>query len=612
MSGIVALLQLDGAPVDAALLERMTASLAFRAPDGARARSAGPLGLGHALLRTGDRERAVEEPLTLDGETWIAADARIDGRAELVSDLRSAGRVVDEDASSAELILHAYAAWGDASPARLLGDFAFALWDAPQRRLFCARDLFGVKPLYHARAGAALVVSNTLDAVRLHPGVSDALDEAAVADFLVHGHPQALDLTIWRDVRALPPAHALVAGDGEVRVRRWGALPAEAEPLRYRRVADYVGHYLAVMGDAVRDRLPDGGAAIFLSGGRDSTTIAALAREAADRGERRTELRGYTAVYDRLMPDEERRYTAMAAEALRIPVRFTAVDGYEAFERWETPALLRPQPTDAVLGAIEADQLAQAAGHARVLLTGQGGDAALRETRSRLTKLVVSGHLLRALREAAEYAWWHRRLPRPGVRSWRADRTGASRWHARVPAWIDPDFARRAGLRERVAAWNAQAPPPHPLRPEAFEQLSSPLWPALFAAYDPGATRVPVEVRHPYFDLRVARFLLSVPPAQWYNDKGLPRMGMRGRLPDAFLRRPKTPLSGDPLEARLRDRGAGWLGGRALGPAVARFVDPEKVPRTVGGRGAPSDAPLWEEVRPLALSLWLSAHGFDR
>ena len=610
MSGIVALLRLDGAPVDAELLGRTTACLAYRAPDGTRTWSSGPAGLGHALLRTGDRERAADQPFTLDGATWIAADARIDGRAALVSELRAAGRAVDQDASSAELILHAYAAWGDDCPARLLGDFAFALWDGPRRRLFCARDLFGVKPLFHARAGASLVVSNTLDRVRLHPGVPDALDDAAVADFLVHGHLEELDLTVWRDVRALPPAHALVAEGGAVRVRRWGALPAEAEPLRYRRVRDYVDHYLAVMGEAVRDRLPEGAAALFLSGGRDSTAVAALAREAIDRGERRTELRAYTAVYDRLLPDEERRYTAMAAEALRIPVRFTAVDGYEAFERWETPALLRPQPTDAVLGAIEADQLAQAAETARVLFTGQGGDAALRETRSRLTKLVVSGHPFRALREAAEYAWWHRRLPRPGVRSWRADRTGASRWHARVPGWIDPDVARRVGLAERVAAWNAQAPPPHPLRPEALEQLSTPLWPALFAAYDPGATRVPVEVRHPYFDLRVVTFLLSIPPAQWYNDKVLPRMGMRGRLPDAFLRRPKTPLSGDPLEARLRDRGAGWLGGRTLGAAVARFVDPEKVPRNVGGRGAPSDAPLWEDVRPLALSLWLETHGF--
>ncbi|HEX2202132.1 MAG TPA: asparagine synthase-related protein, partial [Longimicrobium sp.] len=410
MSGIAATVRLDGGPGDAALLERMTACMAFRGPDGTRTWSEGPAGLGHALLRTGDVAREADQPLTLDGATWIAADARIDGRGELIRELRGAGRGVDGDASAAELILHAYAVWGVASPERLLGDFAFAVWDAPRRRLFCARDLFGVKPLFHARAGAELVVSNTLGCVRLHPGVSDALDDAAVADFLVHGHPEELDLTVFRDVRALPPGHALVAEDGEVRVRRWGALPTGAEPLRYRRVTEYVEHFLEVLGEAVRDRLPEGAASLFLSGGRDSTAIGALAREAVDRGERRTELRAFTAVYDRLLPDEERRYTRMAAGALRIPVDFTAVDGYEAFERWETPALRRPQPTDAVLGAIEADQLAQAAAHARVLFTGQGGDAALRETRSRLTKLVAAGHPLRALREAAEYAWWHGRL----------------------------------------------------------------------------------------------------------------------------------------------------------------------------------------------------------
>ncbi|HEX2201927.1 MAG TPA: asparagine synthase-related protein, partial [Longimicrobium sp.] len=172
-------------------------------------------------------------------------------------------------------------------------------------------------------------------------------------------------------------------------------------------------------------------------------------------------------------------------------------------------------------------------------------------------------------------------------------------------------LAHRVLDEPALAVRAAQVLVPAVLEPaEAMEQLSAALWPALFAGYDPGATGIPVEVRHPYFDPRVARFLLSVPPAQWYNDKGLVRIGMRGRLPAAFLRRPKTPLSGDPLEARLRDRGARWLGGRTLGTAVERFVDPEKVPRTVGGRAAAGEAPLWEDVRPLALSLWLETHGY--
>jgi asparagine synthase (glutamine-hydrolysing) len=174
-----------------------------------------------------------------------------------------------------------------------------------------------------------------------------------------------------------------------------------------------------------------------------------------------------------------------------------------------------------------------------------------------------------------------------------------------MPPWIDADFARRVGLAERIAAQNAWTPPPHPARPEAYEQVASPLWPHLFTYQDPGVTRFALEQRHPFFDVRVVRFLLSVPPAQWYNDKGLLRLGMRGRLPDALLRRPKSPLPGDPLAVRRARDGAEWLGGRTLGPEVAPYVDAARVPAWAGGRGPDDRGEAWLHLRALGLSMWL-------
>jgi asparagine synthase (glutamine-hydrolysing) len=165
------------------------------------------------------------------------------------------------------------------------------------------------------------------------------------------------------------------------------------------------------------------------------------------------------------------------------------------------------------------------------------------------------------------------------------------------------------GLAERLASPPGPLFPPHPLRPEALEALAGPLWPSLFASRDPGATGIAVEVRHPFFDLRLIRFLLSVPPAQWYNDKGLLVAAMRGRLPPAILRRPKAPLPDDPLAARRRAHGEGWLDGRTLGPEVEPWVDPARVPAIAGGRAPGPGDPLWLNVRPLELSLWLREHG---
>jgi asparagine synthase (glutamine-hydrolysing) len=193
------------------------------------------------------------------------------------------------------------------------------------------------------------------------------------------------------------------------------------------------------------------------------------------------------------------------------------------------------------------------------------------------------------------------------VRTWL--RPGGGRETLEIPAWIDPDFARRMDLAGRLEAHAAPPTDPHPLRPETEEQLSSPFWPAMFASYDAGVTGMPLEVRHPFFDLRLVRFVLSVPPAQWYNDKGLLRIGMRGRLPEPLLRRPKTPLRGDPFGARLREQGGAWLAGRTLGPEVAPWIDAARVPRIAGGGAEGVPEPLWPHLRPLGLAIWLRRMG---
>lgn len=590
--------------MDAALLARMADALAARGPDALAWREVGGCGLVHALLATGDGPPP-PQPFSLDGERWIVADARIDGRGDLVRALRDAGEDAPGDGSAAELILRSYRAWGDGCVARLLGDFAFAVWDAPRRRLFCARDHFGVRLLYHAAPRGAFVFSNTLESVLRHPGVGRELDEVAVADFLVLAMQHDPGRTIRREVRALPPAHALVVEDGRVRTWRYWSLPVE-EPVRFRRVEDYADRFVELLSRAVSDRLPRGPAGIFMSGGRDSTAVAALARGVAPGAG----VRAFTTVYERFFHDREREYAALAANALEIPVTWRAADDYRVFERaGDDPRLRRPQPADSTLLALEMDGLADAGAYARVALTGFGGDAVLRETRSRLTRLALRGRLLRAALEGAQYAWFHRRVPRPGVRTWLATRGTRQSAPVDVPPWIAVDFAARLGLADRIHALNTPPGVPHPTRPEAYEQLASPVWPHLFAHLDAGVTGIPVEERHPFFDVRLVRFVLSVPPAQWYNDKGLLRIGMRGRLPGAILRRPKAPLPVDPLAVRRAAAGDGWLRGLRLGPEAGAYVDAGRVPRATGGTAETAPGELWIDLRPLSLSLWLRSGG---
>lgn len=272
MSGIVGIFHLDSGPVDRLLLRRMTEFLAFRGPDAQEIWSAGPVGFGHAMLRTTNESVRERQPASLDGQVWITADARIDGRLDLVRELQLEGRDCSEATPDPELILHAYHVWGERCVERLLGDFAFAIWDGRHRRLFCGRDHFGVKPFYYAQVGNCLVFSNTLDCLRLHRSASDKLNVLAVADFLLFGSNQELDSTIFADLRRLRPAHTLTWSQGDFHTHRYWTLPIE-DPISYQRADEYVEHFRELLRRAVRDRLRTNCVGVFMSGGLDSTTL---------------------------------------------------------------------------------------------------------------------------------------------------------------------------------------------------------------------------------------------------------------------------------------------------------------------------------------------------
>jgi len=156
MSGIAGIVNFDGAPIDRDLLQRLTMSMTFRGPDAQATWIDGHVGFGHTLLRTTYEAETEQQPLTLDGKVWLTADARIDG--------------VRATSNDAELILQAYETWKTDCAKHLIGDFAFAIWDTTTRTLFCARDHFGVKPFYYARAGNTKI--NYVVTVRARHAVS--------------------------------------------------------------------------------------------------------------------------------------------------------------------------------------------------------------------------------------------------------------------------------------------------------------------------------------------------------------------------------------------------------------------------------------------------------
>jgi asparagine synthase (glutamine-hydrolysing) len=602
MSGIVAIVNVDGAPTDARLLRRMTEFLACRGPDRQRVHIVRNAGLGHALLDVDGRASRDEQPFSLDGRTWVVADARIDAREDLAA--RLAGREPDTcrpAASDVELIARAYRAWGEECPAYLIGDFAFAVWDQTRGTLFCARDQLGVKPIFFARFGRTVIVSNALDCVRLHPSASDDLHEPAIADFLLFGAIQESDSTVFRDVRRLPAAHCITWSSGSARQRRYWTLPVE-EPVHFTRAADYTERFGELLRAAVRDRLRTRRAGVFMSGGIDSTTLAAAAvgvlRERPDD----FFLQAFTCVYDRLIPDSERRYAALAAAHLQIPIRFDARDDETSIPDWDRVSIRTPEPIDNPAAFAAAVGFARSvSASARVLLYGEGPDnALLYEWRPYLAHLVSTRQIAALVRAVSSDLVMHRRVPVCSSVLQRARAWGRTRqWLDEFPAWLDEGFAARHQCRERWAARRVPAPSPHPVRPRAYAafDLDAVGWQPLFDYCDVTSAASHTEIRHPFLDLRVLRYMLALPPMPWCRNKLIIRRSMRTSLPRAVLRRRKTPVVVSPDLARVRASGLPRL---APTPALRSYVDPSRIPLAPN-----TEIELRAALRPLGLNYWL-------
>jgi len=600
MSGIVGIINIDGASIDRALLSRMTEFMSYRGPDAQEVWVDGSVGFGHTMLRTTRESLLEHQPCSLDGEVWITADARVDGRAELVQKLGSKGIESLESTTDVELILRAYNAWGSSCVDHLLGDFAFAIWDGRRRQLFCARDHFGVKPFYYALVRGALIFSNTLNCLRLHPDVSDELNEVAIGDYLLFALNEDSGTTAFADIRRVPGGHCLMLGDGDVKLSRYWTLPTDGR-IRYNRADDYIQHFKELLRTAVDDRLRTDRVAVSMSGGLDSPAIAATAKELLlERGEP-FDLRAFTVVCDRIIPDRERYYSGLVARKLDIPIHYIVADDYQLFDRVDRVELREPEPFNVEpLSKLGPDLMEQIASHSRVSLTGWDGDTLMTESpRLYLRELLKSVQLRRLVADAAWYIRSKRALPPLGIRTWLKQKLGKHPVPSAYPPWVNQPFAARVNLRARWRELNMQRPSAHRTRPRALELLSGSNWWCLFENSDPGVSSVPLEIRHPLMDIRLVDYLLAIPPVPWFVDKHILRVTMRNILPEAVRQRPKAPAAGDPVVELSRAFGS-RLGSFEPSRELSRFADLTALREKETG---PEN--VWLGLRPFALNRWL-------
>ncbi len=259
--------------MEEAFLHKMLGALAHRGPDDEQVHVAGRVGLGIRRLAIIDLAGG-RQPLANEEQTvWVAFNGEIYNFRALREELRAAGHTL-RTRSDTEVIVHLYEDLGPGFLERLRGMFAIALWDAPRERLLLARDRLGKKPLVYASGPDGLVFASELGALLQDPGLGREIDLEALDAYL---RCQAVPSprTIYRGVRKLPPGHALVWEKGVQRVERYWSL--RFQPKAREPVATVRRHVRDLLEESLRLRLEsDVPVGVLLSGGIDSTTVAAL------------------------------------------------------------------------------------------------------------------------------------------------------------------------------------------------------------------------------------------------------------------------------------------------------------------------------------------------
>ncbi|MFZ5475951.1 MAG: asparagine synthase-related protein [Myxococcota bacterium] len=514
MNGLAGFVRTEGL-ADPDALARMTAAVGPR--HAGEPRVSGPLALGVHATR---------------GRYAIAADVRLDDRDAL----RGFGEGTD-----AELLLRAYEAWGEELPARLVGDFAFAIWDG--RALFCARDGFGARPLVWGRTDRVFAFASDTRALHALGELPRRRDPGRIADFLVDEGLETIDATstFWRDLHKLAPGHALTLRDGDVALRRfWAPAPRDLGIASY---GDAVDAFRATFTEAVRCRTRGEGVASMLSGGIDSASIVGVARRVA--GE---PFPTFSAIGDDPAVCPDRRFVEAAVAQGGLAPTFVRPSEAGAYAD-EVRRLLEETDDPFDVHAISIPMLPYVAARragVRVLLDGVDGD------------LVTSqgGHgVLYALRE--------RRIGE----AWARAGAGARYWgeRSRVPMFAD---ALRAWLRPPLPPLRRPRRPARPLLAPGVVDVDARLrtmrenarrlagegpgwdharkldWAAIPVAldrYGRAAASQGVEASHPYLDRRVVELCVSLPWA----------FKTHGGVQKSLLRDAMRGIVAEPIRARV-------------------------------------------------------------
>jgi asparagine synthase (glutamine-hydrolysing) len=550
MSGIVGLWNLDGQPVSSTLLNALSGPLAHRGPDAYGQWLRDSIGLACHLMRITPESAAETQPAIHPSGPVLVFDGRLDNRDELLAQLKDARGITRQSPDTA-LILAIYDIHGERFIEHLAGDFALALYDPRRKTLLLARDVLGIRPLYHTRVGNCFLFASEIKALLAHPKMTARPNDDMLACYIASSRPKDVSMTCFQGIVSLPPAHVAVIRPEGTSTRQYWDFSVTAQ--RFDSIQEYAGAFRHYLTQAVQRRLRSTPPVVVsISGGLDSSSILCLAeRERRARPQTAPSLVGLSFLSPEGSPSDEKEFLVHIEHMYGLSIQRmpTAPGGImtacqEALWHIEAPFLDQQWNTTHAFF-----QTARQLG-ARVILTGHWADQVLFpqgylvDLFRRLAWRDIHSHLSEFGRwmTEADPRFFRQRFWLDLIKHHVPARLFPLLRRLRTtppPAWYADSFRRRA-LRHVPSqpVLGTHLPTVHAR--SLYEEVRSSFQTRCMEWDNKVAAMHGCDIAFPFLDRDLIMFLMGIPGEiqTWKGvPKGLLREAMRGILPDAITDR---------------------------------------------------------------------------
>ena len=549
MSAITGIFYRNGRTIEPQIIKKMNDKLSHRGPDRSAVWVEGTVALGHQMLWT--TPESLHEKLPFYDEKSglvITADARIDNRKELSEEMDIENH---EDISDSYFILKAYEKWGEKCLEHLLGDFAFAIWNKNEEKLFCARDHIGVKPFYYYLSDDLFAFATEIKALFTIEEIPMEINEEKIAFHLLAMNLDKI-LTFYKNINALTAAHYLKINQVQNKITKYWELDPKSE-LILDSDEDYINAFRDVFRKAIdcrlRSALPIG---FQLSGGLDSSSVVCMAKKILDddknNNSNSNRINTFSYVFDEFPQVDESQYINKVVNTGGIESHLLQCDHISPLQEMEKIFWHQEQPFHSVTTSISCKLFKKMYNNnIRVALTGHGGDEVIYYGPKCISDFAYNLQCKTFIREVYHYSKNYDKnifkyvlnnvffplIPEHIKRKIRSLRRVL--YHDNTDYLIlNKNFAKQFGGEKYLKELDKQPLNVKTSKEFHYALISSFSNQSILELLDRNAAGSYIEPRYPFFDKRVIEFCYAIPAEMKFKfgwNRYILRAGMENILP---------------------------------------------------------------------------------